>query len=171
MPKLPPPIAAATRRISTARRVLIEVRALGLIALLVILVVVAGTRALKGRASRADSAPSAAPERAEELSQAPVADRPVREFQQAYRELDEQVGKFLQRLEPSQSAEEMAELRVLRRVYGVSSFLHELDGWLESRRRRKLLSAEIQQEFDRLVQQNRALEQWTVTISQTGVSR
>lgn len=97
----------------------------------------------------------------------PQSDRRLREFRQACRELDEELNKFVVELEASQAPEDMGELRVLRRVYGVSSFLRELAGWLESPSRRKQLKAEHQAEFVRLVQRSRELEKWTVTFSQT----
>ncbi len=95
------------------------------------------------------------------------ADRRLREFQAACRELDEQIAEFLTRLEASQTSEEMAELRILRRVYGAASFLRELVSWRDAPGRPKTFTDEEQQELDRLIQRSRELEGWTGTLSQT----
>lgn len=95
------------------------------------------------------------------------AERTLREFQQACRALDDEIEAFLTRLEASRTADEMAELRVWRRVYGAASFLDELVSWQASPGRQKPLAAEDEQELGRLIQRTRELEDWTVTFFST----
>jgi len=112
-------------------------------------------------------APSAEPDRRKPPLEA---ERTLREFQQACRALDDEIEAFLTRLEACRTGEEMAELRVWRRVYGAASFLDELVSWQASPGRQKPLTAEDEQELGRLIQRTRELEDWTVTFFDTGVN-
>jgi len=111
--------------------------------------------------------PAAEPDRQKPLLET---EKTLREFQQACRTLDDEIEAFLTRLEASRTAEEMAELRVWRRVYGAASFLDELVSWQASPGRQKPLAAEDEQELGRLIQRTRELEDWTVTFFDTGVN-